>query len=64
VNDCISQRVDIQLNILQTVLSLITNFSTIHGRLLANVVVTYVLSFCAPLLFLTDELTDILYAVK
>jgi len=37
MNDCISQGVDIQLKILQTLLSLITNFPTIHGRLLANV---------------------------
>jgi hypothetical protein len=37
MNDCMSQGVDIQLKILQTLLSLITNFPTIHGRLLANV---------------------------
>jgi hypothetical protein len=37
MNDCISQGVDIQLKILQTLLSLITNFPAIHGRLLANV---------------------------
>jgi hypothetical protein len=37
MNDCISQGVDIQLKILQTLLSLITNFPTIHGRLLADV---------------------------
>ncbi len=36
MNDCMSQGVDIQLKILQTLLSLITNFPTIHGRLLAN----------------------------
>jgi hypothetical protein len=33
----ISQGVDIQLKILQTLLSLITDFPAIHGRLLANV---------------------------
>jgi hypothetical protein len=32
-----SRGVDIQLKILQTLLSIITNFPTIHGRLLANV---------------------------
>ncbi len=37
MNDCMAQSVDIQLKILQTLLSLITNFSTLHGRLLANV---------------------------
>ena len=37
MNDCVSQGVDIQLKILQIVLSLITNFLTIHGRLLENV---------------------------
>jgi hypothetical protein len=37
MNDCISQGVDIQLKILQTLLSLITNFPTIHDRLLADV---------------------------
>jgi len=37
MNDCISQGVDIQLKILQTLLSLITNFPAVHGRLLANV---------------------------
>ncbi|KAI9452204.1 hypothetical protein F5148DRAFT_1237059 [Russula earlei] len=36
MNDCMSQGVDIQLKILQTLLSLITNFPAIHGRLLAN----------------------------
>ena len=37
MNDCMSQGVDIQHKILQTLLSLITNFPAIHGRLLANV---------------------------
>ena len=37
MNDCMSQGVDIQLKILQTLLSLITNFPAVHGRLLANV---------------------------
>ncbi|KAF8501757.1 hypothetical protein F5888DRAFT_1267315 [Russula emetica] len=37
MNDCMSQGVDIQLKIPQTLLFLITNFLTIHGRLLANV---------------------------
>jgi hypothetical protein len=37
INDCIAQGVDIQLKILQTLLSLITNFPAINGRLLANV---------------------------
>jgi len=37
MNDCITQGVDIQLRILQTLLSLITNFPTIHGELLGDV---------------------------
>jgi len=37
MNDCMSQGVDIQLKILQTLLTLITNFPTIHSRLLADV---------------------------
>ncbi|TFY51708.1 hypothetical protein EVG20_g10873, partial [Dentipellis fragilis] len=36
MNDCMSQGVDIQLKILQTLLSLITNFPPIHGRLLGD----------------------------
>ncbi|KAI0030497.1 hypothetical protein K488DRAFT_54152 [Vararia minispora EC-137] len=36
MNDCMSQGVDIQLKILQTLLSLITNFPTVHGQLLAD----------------------------
>ena len=36
-NDSMAQGVDIQLKILQTLLSLITNFPAIRGRLLANV---------------------------
>ena len=37
MNECMSQGVDIQLRILQTLLSLITNFPTIHGQLLGDV---------------------------
>ena len=37
MNDCMSQGVDIQLRILQTLLSLITNFTSIHGPLLGDV---------------------------
>ena len=36
-NDCISQGIDIQLKILQTLLSFITNFPAILDRLLKNV---------------------------
>jgi hypothetical protein len=50
INDCMVQGVDIQLKILQTLLSLITNFPSIHGRLLANVSglchIVGVLMFC------------------
>lgn len=37
MNDCMSQGVDIQLRILQTLLSLITNFPAVHGPLLGDV---------------------------
>ncbi|KAI5120993.1 hypothetical protein M0805_000454 [Coniferiporia weirii] len=36
MNECMSQGVDIQLRILQTLLSLITNFPAIHGLLLGD----------------------------
>ncbi|KAI0073983.1 hypothetical protein K474DRAFT_1774330 [Panus rudis PR-1116 ss-1] len=36
MSDCMNQGVDIQLRILQTLLSLITNFPAIHGDLLAE----------------------------
>lgn len=37
MNDAMSQGVDIQLRILQTLVSLITNFPAIHGALLGDV---------------------------
>lgn len=37
MGDCINQGVDIQLRILQTLLSLITNFPSVHGELLGDV---------------------------
>lgn len=37
MGDCINQGVDIQLRILQTLLSLITNFPAVHGQLLGDV---------------------------
>ncbi len=37
MSDCMSQGVDIQLRILQTLLSLITNFPSVHGELLGDV---------------------------
>jgi Dimerisation and cyclophilin-binding domain of Mon2 len=37
MNDCLSQGVDIQLRILQTLLSLITGFESIHDQLLGDV---------------------------
>jgi hypothetical protein len=46
-----SQGVDIQLKILQTLQPLITNFPAVHGRLLANVRTLISLSCCAPTLF-------------
>ncbi len=37
IADCMSQGVDVQLRILQTLLSLLTNYSGIHGTLLRDV---------------------------
>lgn len=37
MGDCINQGVDIQLRILQTLLSLLTNFPSVHGELLGDV---------------------------
>jgi hypothetical protein len=37
MTDAVSQGVDIQLRILQTLLSLITNFPAVHGTLLGDV---------------------------
>lgn len=37
MSDAISQGVDIQLRILQTILSLVTNFAAIHGAQLGDV---------------------------
>ena len=58
MNDCMSQGVDIQLKILQTLLSLITNFPAIHGRLLANVR-AFVLCLCFIFSSLMDGPTGI-----
>jgi hypothetical protein len=53
MNDCTLQGVDIHLKIFQTLLSLVTNFPTIHCRLLANVR-TFIL--CSLFSSLTDGL--------
>lgn len=37
MKECMSQGVDIQLRILQTLLSLVTNFPSVHGELLGEV---------------------------
>ena len=52
VNDSMSQGVDIQLKILQSLLSLITNFPAVHGRLLVNVRTSISLSYCTPSILL------------
>lgn len=40
MSDAMSQGVDIQLRILQTLVSLITNFPSVHGKLLGEVCFT------------------------
>ena len=42
MSDCMNQGVDIQLRILQTLLSLITNFPAVHGQLLGDVCILYI----------------------
>lgn len=37
LSECLTQGVDIQLKMLQTLLSLLTNYTEIHNELLANV---------------------------
>ena len=37
MGDCLTQGVDIQLKMLQTLLSLLTNYTDVHDELLANV---------------------------
>ena len=44
MGDCMNQGVDIQLRILQTLLSLITNFPAIHGELLGDVRILFIAS--------------------
>lgn len=53
MTDCMNQGVDIQLRILQTLLSLITNFPAVHGDLLGDVRVLFLLRFALPLRRLT-----------
>jgi len=48
MGDCINQGVDIQLRILQTLLSLITNFPSVHGELLGDV--SHIYMSCAQIL--------------
>ncbi len=57
LDSLISQIVDIQLKILQTLLSLITDFSIIHCRLLASV---HAFVLCFFLSSLTDRLALLL----
>ena len=44
MTDCMNQGVDIQLRILQTLLSLITNFPAVHGDLLGEVRLCFIFS--------------------
>lgn len=48
MSDCMSQGVDIQLRILQTLLSLITNFPSVHGELLGDVCCISKCNYCKP----------------
>jgi len=48
MNDYISQGADVELKILQTLLSLVTNFPAVHGQLLANVRTSILFSCCSP----------------
>lgn len=46
MSDAMSQGVDIQLRILQTLLSLITNFPQVHGELLGDVRTNLIMKRC------------------
>jgi len=48
MNDCMSQGVDVEPEILQTLLTLGTNFPAVHGQLLANVRTSILFSCCSP----------------
>ena len=48
MDECMSQGVDIQLRILQTLLSLITNFPALHGSLLGDVCIFFSLPKLSP----------------
>jgi len=48
MNDYMSQGVDVDVKILQPLLSLVTNFPSVHGQLLANVCTSNLLSSCPP----------------
>ena len=48
MTDAVSQGVDIQLRILQTLLSLVTNFPEVHGGLLGDVSVVFFSVFFFP----------------
>jgi len=50
MNDCTSQGVDVELKILQPLLSLVTIFPAVHSQLLANVCTLILLSSCPLLL--------------
>ena len=56
MNDCTSQGVDVELKVLQPLLSLVTNFPAVHGQLLANVRTSILLSSCPPSLVACPDL--------
>ncbi|KAI0274262.1 hypothetical protein BGY98DRAFT_994931 [Russula aff. rugulosa BPL654] len=53
MNDCMLQGLDIQLKTFQTLLSLVTNFPTVHSKLLVNV---HAFVLCSLFSSLTDGL--------
>lgn len=57
MTDCINQGVDIQLRILQTLLSLITNFPAVHGELLGEVREMHSTALETSLRILVDRLS-------
>lgn len=69
MTDAVSQGVDIQLRILQTLLSLITNFPAVHGDLLGDVrwlcssLICSILTLCPQALLLCFKLQESRIAV-
>jgi hypothetical protein len=64
LSDCISQGVDVQLRILQILLSLLTNYPSTHGNLLGDVRVSYSQSIVSSLTAIVIGFTALFQAPR